>query len=117
MKSFLLALGLGLAATPLLAEGLAFEPVAPEGLDAAATEMVAALQANLPGQMPAFEQQGYGYYGAIAVPKGVDLKPELLSSVANFATPEEAAKGVLEACLQQTGAECTVIGMLVPAGS
>jgi hypothetical protein len=70
----------------------------------------------MPGQMPAFEAQGYGYFGAIAVPKGVALKPELLSSVANLDSREAAYSGVLEACKAQTGADCTVIGYLVPAG-
>ena len=103
------------AETPLLAEGLGFEPVAPEGLDAKAGQMVKALQDGMPGQMPAFEAQGFGYYGAIAVPKGVELKPELLSSVANLDSRDAAATGVLDACKVQTGTDCTVIGYLVPA--
>ena len=111
-----LTLGLSFAAGPLLAEGLGFEPVAPEGLDAKAAQMVEALQTGMPGQMPAFEAQGFGYYGAIAVPKGVALKPELLSSVANLDSRAAAAEGVLAACKTQTGTECTVIGYLVPAG-
>ncbi|MCB1350923.1 MAG: hypothetical protein R3D59_16830 [Paracoccaceae bacterium] len=110
-----LTLSLGLAA-PLFAEGLGFEPVAPEGLDAKAGEMVKALQDGMPGQLPAFEAQGYGYYGALAVPMGVALKPELLSSVANLDSREAAAAGVLDACKAQTGYDCTVVGYLVPAG-
>jgi len=119
MKNFIpataLTLSLALAAAPLLADGLGFEPVAPEGLDATAAQMVEALQEGMPGQMPAFEAQGYSFYGAIAVPKGVALKPELLSSVANLDSREAAAEGVLEACKTQTGTECTVVGYLVPA--
>lgn len=110
-----LSLTLALAATPLAAGPLGFEPVAPEGLDAKATQMVEALQAGMPGQMPAFEANGFGYYGAIAVPKGVALNPELLSSVANLDSLDAASAGVLEACEAQTGRECTVIGFLVPA--
>jgi len=107
---------LTLAASPLFADGLAFEAVAPEGLDAEAAEMVDALQAGMPAQLPAFEAQGFGAYGAIAVPMGVALKPEFLSSVANLDNRDAASAGVLEACLAQTGAECTVVGFLVPAG-
>lgn len=110
-----LTVSLVLAATPLLAEGLGFEPVEPEGLDAKASQMVKALQDGMPGQMPAFEAQGYSYYGAIAVPKGVELKPELLSSVANLDSRDAAAAGVLDACKVQTGTDCTVVGYLVPA--
>ena len=110
-----LTLTLALAATPLLAEGLGFEPTEPEGLDAKATQMVKALQDSMPGQLPAFEAQGYGFYGAIAVPKGVELKPELLSSVANLDSREAAAAGVLDACKAQTGYDCTVVGYIVPA--
>ncbi len=119
MKRMVLALGFALAgagmSAPLHAEGgLAFQPVAPEGLDATATEMVAALQAGMPAQMAAFEQAGFGFYGALAVPQGVELAPEKLASVANHATPDAAQSAVLEVCAEQTGVECTVIGLLVP---
>lgn len=114
MKIVALALGLSLAASPLFAEGLGFEPVAPEGLDAAALERVARLQGGMPAQLPMFEQAGYGYYGAIAVPKGVELKPELLASVANLASTDEAREAVLNVCREQTGSACTVIGYIVP---
>ena len=114
MNKFALALGLSLAATPLFAEGLGFEPAEPEGLDAAALERVAQLQENMPAQLPMFEQAGYGFYGAIAVPKGVELTPELLASVVNLASTDEARDAVLQACLEQTGTECTVIGYIVP---
>jgi len=110
-----LAFSMALAAAPTLAEGLGFEPVDPDGLDAKAGQMVKALQAGMPGQLPAFESQGFGYYGAIAVPMGVELKPELLSSVANLDSRDAAAAGVLDACKTQTGADCTVIGYIVPA--
>lgn len=120
MRQRVLALGLTLAtaiATPLLAEtgGLAFQPVDPDGLDAKAAEMVVALQQGMPAQMAAFAQQGFGAYGALAVPMGVALTPELLSSVANFDTADAAREGVLKACETQTGADCTVIGLIVPA--
>lgn len=111
-----LTFALSLAALPTVAGNLGFEPVAPVGLDARATQMVEALQAGMPGQMAAFEAQGFGAFGAIAVPKGVELKPELLSSVANLDSRDAALAGVLEACQAQTGAACTVIGYLVPAG-
>ena len=123
MRKLVLALAATIAAagagTAGLADtkALAFEAVAPEGLDAEAAQIVAALQANMPAQIGLFEQNGYGHYGALAVPKGVALKPELLSSVANADTPEAAQAAVLEACAQQNGTECTVIGLLVPAGA
>lgn len=118
-----LGLGLGLvfagavSAAPSFAEGLTFQPVAPQGLDAASVELVVVLQAGMPGQMAAFEQAGFGHYGALAVPTGVALTPELLSSVANAETPEAAQSAVLDACAQQTGAACTVIGLLMPGGN
>jgi hypothetical protein len=120
MKRHVLALGFAFAgamsAAPIHAEGgLAFEPVAPEGLDATAAEMVAVLQAGMPAQMPAFEQAGFGFYGALAVPQGVELGPDRLASVANHATADAAQSAVLEVCAEQTGAACTVIGLLVPA--
>ncbi|GKY87876.1 hypothetical protein [Sinisalibacter aestuarii] len=117
MKKLVSALGLSFAAVPLFAGALAFEPVAPEGLDATAEQMVEALQAGMPAQMAAFEAQGFGSYGAIAVPKGVELKPELLASVANHESAEAARIAVLDACSELTGAECTVIGLIVPAGN
>lgn len=114
--ALILTLALGaFSAAPLLADGLGFEPVEPEGLDAKAGQMVRALQDSMPGQLPAFEAQGYGFYGAIAVPKGVALKPELLSSVANLDSRDAAAVGVLDACKAQTGFDCTVVGYIVPA--
>lgn len=122
MKRYVVALTFALAAAgfaaPIHAEGgLAFEPVAPEGLDATAVEMVTALQAGMPGQLVAFEQAGFGAFGALAVPRGVALGPEKLASVANLATPEAAREAVLDVCQQQNGAECTVIGLLVPDGN
>jgi hypothetical protein len=120
MRNFApLVLAAALAATPLaaLADGLAFKSVDPQGLDGKAQAMVAALQASMDSQMPAFEQNGYGYYGALAVPQGMELKPELLFSVANFDTTDAAEKAVIEACKAQTKASCTVIGLLVPKES
>lgn len=120
MRKLALALGFTLATatavTPLLAETntLAFEPVAPVGLDATATAMVEALQAGMAAQLAAFEGAGFNFYGALAVPQGVELKPELLTSVANYDTAEAAQTAALEACQAQTGAGCTVIGLLVP---
>jgi len=119
MNRYVVAVAVALTAAgfgaPTLAEGgLAFEPVAPEGLDATAAEMVTALQAGMPGQLGAFEQAGFGAFGALAVPRGVALGPEKLASVANLATPEAAREAVLDVCQQQNGAECTVIGLLVP---
>ncbi|SMH58358.1 hypothetical protein [Maritimibacter sp. HL-12] len=119
MKRYSVALVVALAAAgvaaPIHAEGgLAFEPVAPEGLDETATEMVAALQEGMPAQLVAFEQAGFGAFGALAVPRGVALAPEKLASVANHASPDAAREAVLDVCQQQNGAPCTVIGLLVP---
>lgn len=115
MNKLAFALGLTLLAAPVMAEGLAFEPVDPEGLDETAAEMVAQLQDGMPGQLPMFEQAGYGAYGALAVPVGVELTPQSLASAANLANAEEATEKTLEVCKAQTGYDCTVIGLLVPA--
>ncbi|RME18482.1 MAG: hypothetical protein D6801_01275 [Alphaproteobacteria bacterium] len=100
-----------------MAGAIAFEPVAPEGLDAEAQKVVAVLQSRFPGQMPVFEQAGYGAWGAIAVPVGKPLGPETLSSAVNLPDAEAARAAVLKACREQQGAECTVIGLIVPTGN
>jgi|GEM_PF-3339540 len=122
MNKLGLALGLvfaGVAALPGLAEGLTFEPVTPEGLDAGATEIVATLQDRMPGQMPAFEQQGYGAFGAMAVPVGVALDPETFAQWVGLSVTlgsvEDARSMALEDCQTKNGSSCTVIGLLVPA--
>ncbi len=110
-----LALTLSFAATPLVAEGLSFEPVAPVGLNAAATQKVAAWQAQMPAAMPAFAQNGYGAYGAFAVPKGASLEdPSEFAVMAGLDTVETAKAATLEACTQQTGRDCVLIGLLLP---
>lgn len=114
MTKTTLALGLTLAATPLFADPIAFEPVTPDGLDAAALERVAVLQSGLPGQMPAFEAQGYAAWGAILVPQGVEITPQALAAVQGLPDAESAKTAGLEVCAQQFGTDCTVIGLLVP---
>lgn len=118
-------LGLALAATASIAAGPvgaetgapSFEPVTPEGLDAKAGQMVAALQASMPGQMAAFAAQGFGAYGALAVPVGVALTPQSLASAANLDSIEAAKAKTLEVCKAQNNAACTVIGLILPAGN
>lgn len=114
MNTTVLALGLALTATPLLGEGLAFEPTTPDGLDATALERVAVLQTGLPGQMPAFEAQGYTAWGAILVPQGVEITPQTLAAVQGLPDAEAATAEGLKICAQQFGTDCTVIGLLVP---
>lgn len=114
MRKTVLALGLIAVAGPVLAEGLMFEPAAPEGLDEANQKVAEMMQAGLPGQMATFEQGGYGHFGALAVPVGVEIKPESLSAVANLESTEAAKLAVLDACKVQNGASCTVIGYIVP---
>lgn len=109
-----LTLALGFAAAPLLAGGLAFEPVAPEGLSADRAANVVAFQASIgASQLEAMEAGGYGAYGAIAIPIAVPGSPV---TTANLASQADAAAAALEACKTQTGTACTVIGYLVPAG-
>lgn len=109
-----LALALTLAATPLLAGGLAFEPVVPDGLPADRAANVAAFQASIgPDQLAAMEAEGYGAYGAIAIPIAMPGAPVTLANLPSQAAAEAA---VLEACKSQAGTACTVIGYLLPAG-
>ncbi len=116
MKPCVLALGLTFAATPLLAGGLMFEPVAPEGLDAKTEAVVARMQEGLSGKMETFEQAGYGAFGAIAVPVGRSLEGGVMSAVANHESPEAARAAVREGCKAQWHADdCTVVGLLLPA--
>lgn len=102
-------------AAPVMADGVMFQPVAPEGLDATNQTVAETMQAGLPAQMARFEAAGYGHFGALAVPVGVEIKPESLAAVANLETTDAAKIAVLDACKVQTGAgSCTVIGFIVP---
>lgn len=113
MHKFVLALGLALAAAPLAAEGLRFEPVAPEGIGADRVANVEKFQASFGDpQLASMQAQGYGAYGAIAIPVA---KPGNPATVANFKTAEEAKTAALAACKTQTEVECTIIGLFVPA--
>lgn len=115
MYQFGLALGLALAASPLVAQGLAFEPVTPQGLPEDRAANVVAFQASIsPEQLAAMEAEGYGAFGAIAIPLAMPGAPV---TMANLATQAEAEAAVLAACQEQTGSECTLIGRLVPAGN
>ena len=103
-------------ATPVLADGLTFEPAEPEGLDETALAAVQdVLWVNLPGQMVTFEQAGFAAFGAVLVPVGVELGPETLSAVQGLADREAAKEAGLAACAAQFATGCTVIGYLVPA--
>ena len=115
----LAALGFGATlATAATAEGLAFEPIDPEGLDPAALEVVEKAQASMPGQMAFFAQGGFLAYGAVAVPQGTELDP---ANVADWLvmrqaleTADAAKAAVLEGCEAQTGTACTLIGVILP---
>ncbi len=96
--------------------GMVFYPVEPKGLDAAAGAQIAALQAGMAAQMATFEQGGYGYYGAMAVPKGQPLGPESLTVIAGLHSPAAAQRSVLAQCKASHKAECTVVGLMLPKG-
>ena len=114
MKHILLACGLTLAASPLVAGGLAFEPVAPEGISADRVANVEKFQQSIStAQLAAMEAQGYGAYGAIAIPVAMPGNPV---TVATLADRNAARAAALDACKAETGTDCTVIGYLVPAG-
>jgi hypothetical protein len=98
------------------ATGMVFYPVEPNGLDTDAMEKVGRLQDAMPGQMAAFEQGGYGYYGAMAVPMGRPLGPESLVMVAGLHSPAAAQQSVLAQCKAMNSTECTVIGFTLPNG-
>ena len=113
MKKFVLALGFTIVgAGPILADGLAFEAVAPQGISFDRAANIKAFQESIgPAQLAAMEEQGYKAYGAIAIP--VDKAGAPVTMV-DFADKAEAEAEVLAACKQQTGGACTVIGYFVP---
>lgn len=96
--------------------GMIFHPVEPTGLDDAAMEKVQSLQVGLADKMAGFEEVGYGYYGALAVPQGVGLTPESLIMTKGLHSSEAAQETVLAQCKEAHGMECTVIGLTLPAG-
>jgi hypothetical protein len=94
--------------------GMIFYPIEAKGLDAEAAAKVVALQDGMAGQMAAFEQGGYGYYGAMAVPTGVPLGPESLVVVAGLHGPGPAQIAVLAECRKAHGGECVAVGLMLP---
>ena len=60
---------------------------------------------------------GFGAFGAFAVPQGVALDETKVSVSANTASTDEAGAAALDACQAVTGTACTLIGYLVPAGN
>ena len=100
--------------TPAIADGLAFEAVVPEGISAERVANVEKFQASISAaQLAAMEAQGYGAYGAIAIPVA---KPGNPVTLANLADRDAARDAALATCKSETGTTCTVIGYLVPAG-
>ncbi len=101
-----------LAASPLAADGLAFEPVTPEGLPGDRMDGVKQFQASIGAdQLAAMEAQGYGAWGAIAIPAAKRGNPV---TVANLPDRAGAKAAALEACKDEAGTGCAVIGFLVP---
>lgn len=96
------------------AQGMMFFAPELRGLDAEAAEKVKALQDGMPDKMQVFEAGGYGYYGAMAVPTGVALTPESLVVVAGLHNAGAAQIAVKEECRRVHGAECTVVGVMLP---
>ena len=109
-----LSFSLAFAAAPLAAGELAFEPVAPKGISADRVAGVEKFQASIgASQLAAMETQGYGAYGAIAIPVAKRGNPLTMANLPDRGAAEAA---VLDACKAETGTACTVIGFLVPAG-
>lgn len=107
------AFALALTALPAVADGLAFEPVAPEGISAERAANVEKFQQSISGdQLAAMQAQGYGAFGAIAIPVA---KPGNPVTVATLADRDAARAAALDACKDQTGTDCTLIGYIVPA--
>lgn len=112
MNKFALVLGLSLAASPLLAGGLVFEPVTPEGIAADRVANVEKFQQTIGAeQLAGLEAQGYGAFGAMAIPVAMAGNPVTVANLADRAAAEEAA---LVACKEQTGTDCTLIGVILP---
>lgn len=113
MEKLVLALGLVLAAVPVAADGLRFEPVAPQGIGADRAANVQKFQASIgAAQLAAMQAQGYGAYGAMAIPVSQPGNPVTVANLADQAAAEAAA---LDACKGQTGGTCTLIGLLLPS--
>lgn len=96
--------------------GMIFYPVEPTGLEGDAIGKVEALQKGLAKQMGSFENAGYGYYGALAVPQGMGLTPESLIMTQGLHSTKAAQEQVLKECKEAHGVACTVIGLTLPAG-
>lgn len=59
---------------------------------------------------------GFNYYGAVAIPTGVDsLKPEHLTMTANLHSPQAAEEAALATC-QQAHETCAVVALMLPKG-
>jgi hypothetical protein len=132
MRGFVKAAALGLAvlaAAPAAAEpmdaakaramlfapsGMMFYAIEPTGLDDEAAAKVAALQEGMAERMDAFEQGGYGYYGAMAVPTGVALTPESLVVVAGLHSAGAAQIAAVDECRKAHGGACAAVGLMLP---
>ncbi|PIE06512.1 MAG: hypothetical protein CSA74_12065 [Rhodobacterales bacterium] len=112
LSRFLLPLFLVSAATPVAADGLAFEPVAPEGLSSERMAGVKQFQASIgEDQLAAMKAEGQGAWGAIAIPVARRGDPV---TVANLPDRAGARAAVLEACEAKAETGCAVIGFFVP---
>jgi len=105
--------GLG-AGAGLAGPGIAFEPVEPQGLSAERAANVVEFQETFgPAQLAALEASGYGAYGAVAVPIAKAGAPVFK---VRLPSQEEAEAAALEGCAEQAGTDCTLIGLILPAG-
>lgn len=129
MAALMGALGLGAAlAGPMSGDaaqkqlfrpaGMVIKPLKPQGLDsqsqALANDMIKNMRSN--SVMKQFEASGYGYYGAVALPKSAPEGQANPTVVVQLHSPEAAQRAAIEECQKANGGACAPIALLLPKG-
>ncbi|MGH1369026.1 MAG: hypothetical protein ACRBCL_10455 [Maritimibacter sp.] len=98
--------------------GMVVKPLKPQGLDKQSQAVADGMIQNMRSGsvMKQFEASGYGYYGAVALPKSAPEGQANPTVVVQLHSPEAAQRAAITECQKTNGGTCVPIALMLPKG-